>query len=93
RAIVNRHIEAYIWLKVANNVYTTSVARRVAALKNVVSVSEITGEYDIVVKLVAENTEELNQAIENIRQIKGVASTFTSIVLKELPTISMQTRA
>ncbi|ABP51605.1 MAG: homocitrate synthase [Pyrobaculum arsenaticum] len=93
RAIVNRHIEAYIWLKVANNVYTTSVARRVAALKNVVSVSEITGEYDIVVKLVAENTEELNQAIESIRQIKGVASTFTSIVLKELPTISMQTRA
>jgi 2-isopropylmalate synthase len=51
----------------------------------VVSVSEITGEYDIVVKVVAENTEELNQAIEGIREVKGVASTLTSLVLKELP--------
>lgn len=84
-AKVNKHIEAYVWLKVANNVYTTSVARRLAALRNVVSVSEITGEYDIVVKVVAENTEELNQAIEGIREVKGVASTLTSLVLKELP--------
>lgn len=85
RAKVNKHIEAYVWLKVANNVYTTSVARQLAALRNVVSVSEITGEYDIVVKVVAENTEELNQAIEGIREVKGVASTLTSLVLKELP--------
>nr|WP_222702403.1 homocitrate synthase [Pyrobaculum neutrophilum] len=86
RARVNRHIEAYVWLKVANNVYTTSVARRVAAIKNVVSVAEVTGDYDIIVKVVAENTEELNQVIESIREVKGVHSTLTSLVLKELPT-------
>lgn len=85
KARVNRHIEAYVWLKVANNVYTTSVARRVAALRNVASVSEVTGDYDIVARVVAENTEELNQVIENIREIRGVVSTLTSIVLKELP--------
>jgi 2-isopropylmalate synthase len=85
KARVNKHIEAYVWLKVANNVYTTSVARRVAALRNVASVSEVTGDYDIVAKVVAENTEELNQVIENIREIRGVVSTLTSIVLKELP--------
>ena len=85
KARVNKHIEAYVWLKVANNVYTTSVARRVAALRNVASVSEVTGDYDIVARVVAENTEELNQVIENIREIKGVVSTLTSIVLKELP--------
>jgi len=85
KARVNKHIEAYVWLKVANNVYTTSVARRVATLRNVASVSEVTGDYDIVAKVVAENTEELNQVIENIREIKGVVSTLTSIVLKELP--------
>ena len=85
KARVNKHIEAYVWLKVANNVYTTSVARRVAALRNVASVSEVTGDYDIVAKVVAENTEELNQVIENIREIKGVVSTLTSIVLKQLP--------
>ena len=85
KARVNKHIEAYVWLKVANNVYTTSVARRVAALRNVASVSEVTGDYDIVAKVVAENTEELNQVIENIREIRGVVSTLTSIVLKQLP--------
>ncbi|MFN3804002.1 MAG: homocitrate synthase [Pyrobaculum sp.] len=85
RARVNRHIEAYVWIKVANNVYTTSVARRLAALKNVAAVSEVTGDYDIVVKVVAENTEDLNNVIEHIREVKGVASTLTSLVLKELP--------
>lgn len=85
RARVNRHIEAYVWLKVSNNVYTTSVARRVAMLKNVVSVSEVTGEYDVVLKIIAESTEELNRVIESIREIKGVESTLTNIVLKELP--------
>jgi 2-isopropylmalate synthase len=85
KARVNKHIEAYVWLKVGNNVYTTSVARRVAALRNVASVSEVTGDYDIVARVVAENTEELNQVIENIREIKGVVSTLTSIVLKQLP--------
>jgi Transcriptional regulators len=85
KARVNKHIEAYVWLKVANNVYTTSVARRVAALRNVASVSEVTGDYDIVARVVAENTEELNQVIENIREIRGVVSTLTTIVLKELP--------
>jgi 2-isopropylmalate synthase len=85
KARVNKHIEAYVWLKVANNVYTTSVARRVATLRNVASVSEVTGDYDIVARVVAENTEELNQVIENIREIRGVVSTLTSIVLKQLP--------
>jgi len=85
KARVNKHIEAYVWLKVANNVYTTSVARRVAALRNVASVSEVTGDYDIVARVVAENTEELNQVIENIREIRGVVSTLTNIVLKQLP--------
>jgi 2-isopropylmalate synthase len=85
KARVNKHIEAYVWLKVANNVYTTSVARRVAALRNVASVSEVTGDYDIVARVIAENTEELNQVIENIREIRGVVSTLTSIVLKQLP--------
>jgi len=86
RARVSKMVEAYIWLRVANNVYTTSVARRAAALANVVSVAEITGDYDIVVKVVASSIEELNRTIEEIRGIKGVASTLTNIVLKEIPT-------
>jgi len=61
------------------------VARRVAAIRNVVAVSEVTGEYDIVAKVVAENTEELNATIESIREVKGVVSTLTSLVLKEIP--------
>ncbi|MFN7105387.1 MAG: Lrp/AsnC ligand binding domain-containing protein, partial [Pyrobaculum sp.] len=56
-----------------------------AALKNVAAVSEVTGDYDVVVKVVAENTEDLNNVIENIREVKGVVSTLTSLVLKELP--------
>ncbi len=85
RARVNRHIESYIWIRVADNVYTTSVARRVGAIRGVVEVSEITGEYDIVARASVDTAEELNRVIEEIRGVKGVVSTLTNIVLKELP--------
>lgn len=84
KAQVNRHIEAYIWVKVDENVYTTSVARRISAIKGVLGVGEITGEYDIVVRAYAENAEELNRIIEDVRAVKGVKSTLTNIVLKQL---------
>jgi 2-isopropylmalate synthase len=85
RARVNKHIEAYIWVKVDENVYTTSVARRIAALRGVKDVSEVTGDYDIVARAVAENAEELNRIIEDVRAVRGVSATLTSIVLKGIP--------
>lgn len=84
KAYVNKHIEAFIWIKVDENVYTTSVARRVSTISGVVNVGEVTGDFDIVARVVASNAEELNRIIEDIRSVRGVKSTLTNIVLKQL---------
>ncbi|MBP1448872.1 MAG: homocitrate synthase, partial [Thermoproteus sp.] len=63
KARINRHIEAYVWIKVGENVYTTSVARRIAAIRGVEEVSEVTGDFDVVARVAAENSEELNRVI------------------------------
>lgn len=44
---------------------------------------EITGEFDVVVELSRESSEELNNSLDKIRGIEGVLETQTYSVLKE----------
>lgn len=78
------HIEAIISVKCDSNVYTTSVTRRLSVISGVKEVMEISGDYDIIVKVEAKDSNELNQIIESIRAVKGVKSTLTSLVLKKM---------
>jgi len=78
------NIQALISVKCDSNVYTTAVTRRLAVIPGVKEVMEISGDYDILVKVEAKDTNELNQTIENIRSVKGVMSTLTSLVLKKM---------
>jgi 2-isopropylmalate synthase len=77
-------IESLVWVLCESNVYTTAVTRRLSVLQGVKEVMEISGDYDILLKVEANDTVELNQIIENIRSIKGVKSTLTSLVLKRM---------
>lgn len=78
------NIQAIISVKCDSNVYTTAVTRRLSVIQGVKEVMEISGDYDILVKVEAKDTNELNQIIESIRSVKGVRSTLTSLVLKKL---------
>jgi len=77
-------IEAIILVKCEPNVYTTSIARRIASMKEVAEVHEISGEYDIQVKVLAPSVSDLNECLEKIRGIKGVSGTHTHLILKSL---------
>lgn len=77
-------IEAVISIKCDSNVYTTSVTRRLSIIPGIKEVMEISGDYDIIAKVEAKDTAELNEIIENIRAVKGVQSTLTSLVLKKM---------
>ena len=81
--VTPRGVEAIILVKTESNVYTTSIARRLSLIPGVVEVMEVTGDNDIVLRLRAPNPEQLNQIIEQIRSIPGVASTYTMLVLKK----------
>ncbi|ARM76601.1 homocitrate synthase [Acidianus manzaensis] len=77
-------IEGIISIKCDSNIYTTAVTRRLSVIQGVKEVMEISGDYDIIAKIEAKDTTELNTIVENIRSVKGVASTLTSLVLKKM---------
>ncbi|MDV3103765.1 MULTISPECIES: Lrp/AsnC family transcriptional regulator [Thermococcus] len=56
------------------------VARRVAALDGVYEVHIITGEWDLLIKVRARNSEEIGKiVIDRLREIKGISQTVTMV--------------
>jgi 2-isopropylmalate synthase len=82
-AKVPRKIEALILIKCESNVYTSAVARKLRAIKGIEKVYEISGNYDIEISLNANSTSELNNTLEQVREIDGVIATETRLVLKK----------
>lgn len=75
--------KALIDIKVGVNVSTAKVASRIKSIRGVMSVFEISGDYDIVALLELESINELNEVIDEIRGIEEISSTRTSLILKE----------
>ncbi|MBP1357496.1 MAG: homocitrate synthase [Sulfolobus sp.] len=77
-------VEAVISVACDSSIYTTTITRKIANIPGVIELMEISGDYDIIVKVKVKDVIELNRIIESIRSIKGVKSTLTSLVLKKL---------
>lgn len=76
-------IEALVLLKTESHVYTTFVLKRLSNFAGVERVFEITGDHDISALVKAGNIQDLNNLLEEIRNIRGVQSTDTTIILKK----------
>ena len=62
----------------------SEVCSKLAEAKEVVKVYEITGEYDVLIEVVADSIEEFRKILkEKILGIKGVKLTESAIVLEE----------
>jgi len=81
--VIPHDLSAMVMLEVESHVYTTSVVRRLRGFKNVNSVYEVTGDYDISAFVNVENVMALNNLIEEIRTLQGVKRTDTRMVLKK----------
>jgi len=81
--VIPHDLSAMVMLEVESHVYTTSVVRRLRGFKNVSSVYEVTGDYDISAFVNVENVMALNNLIEEIRTLQGVKRTDTRMVLKK----------
>lgn len=63
-----------------------NVVRALSQLENMVSIYEVTGEYDIVTLVSASDIEHFRSVLKDkIMKIKGVRATVTSVVLREHP--------
>ena len=74
--------EAIALLSVDPSLPTQEVSQELKKFSNVETVYEITGEYDIAVKIFGLNITEVNECLERIRRLAGVANTNTMIILR-----------
>ena len=74
--------EAIALLSVDPSLPTSDVSKALKKLSNVETVYEITGQYDIAVIISGFNITEVNECLEKIRRLKGVANTNTMIILR-----------
>jgi len=74
--------EAIALLSVDPSLPTSEVSEALKKFINVETVYEITGQYDIAVTISGLNISEVNDCLEKIRRLKGVANTNTMIVLR-----------
>ena len=74
--------EAIALLSVDPSLPTSDVSKALKKFSNVETVYEITGQYDIAVIISGFNITEVNECLEKIRRLKGVANTNTMIILR-----------
>ncbi|HUS79227.1 MAG TPA: Lrp/AsnC family transcriptional regulator [Patescibacteria group bacterium] len=75
-------VRALIMASIDPGTPTLVISETVKALSGVEKIYEVTGEYDIITVVSSYNIQGLNQTIEGIRKIEGVAKTNTIIVLR-----------
>jgi len=73
--------EAITLISVNPSFPTSDVSELLRKLPNIETIYEVTGQYDIAVIISALSITEVNECIERIRQIEGVARTNTMIIL------------
>lgn len=78
------NIKTIIEIKVETNVHTADISSQVAKWKGVEQVFEVSGEMDILVVAEAQNTADLNEVIERIRQFPQVQATRSRLILREV---------
>jgi len=74
--------EAIALLSVDPTLPTSEVSKALKQLSNVETVYEITGQYDIAVIISGFNITEVDECLEKIRRLEGVANTNTMIILR-----------
>ena len=77
-------VSAYIFF-IVDLGKTQEVVNALREIPNIVNVAVVTGEYDIVVRIIVENLEELfHVTTDKIHMIEGISETQTSVIEKEV---------
>lgn len=74
---------ALIMLKLSPERYREAISR-IKVFPNTIDVYEITGEFHVIIKVVARSNEELSQLIDNLGSIPGVIETRTLYILRTI---------
>jgi DNA-binding Lrp family transcriptional regulator len=82
---LGKDLLALVFVAAEHTADQQELARRLRTVAGVESAKIITGDFDILLELRAQNVEELNTIItEKLRKTQGILRTQTTIVLKEM---------
>jgi DNA-binding Lrp family transcriptional regulator len=76
-------ITAYILLNIEPGKSNTAI-KEMTKIENIMKISVVAGEFDIVVRVQVKNLENLLKVTDKIQMIKGVKKTTTQIIEKEI---------
>jgi DNA-binding Lrp family transcriptional regulator len=76
--------EAISLLHINPSFPTTEICERLKKFPNIETIHEVTGQYDIAVIISALSIAEVNDCVEKIRRLEGIANTNTMIILRSL---------
>jgi len=76
-------VRAFILVRTQPPVSVPDVSKKILELKHVEAVYEVTGDYDILAVVRGESINDVNESIDYIRGIPGVAGTNSMIVLRQ----------
>jgi DNA-binding Lrp family transcriptional regulator len=85
-------VRAIILVKTTPPTPVPEVARRIAAIEGVDTAYEVTGEIDIVAVVTRQDIEGINDVIDRIRNVEGVVSSNTMIILKDWVKVGVNVR-
>lgn len=71
-----------VLIKTSPQTKTSSIVERIKKLKEVKEIFEVTGDVDIIIKVLCNNAEEFNEVIEKVREIPNILETRTYTILK-----------
>jgi len=76
-------VRAFILVRTQPPVSVPEVSKKILELRHVEAVYEVTGDYDILAIVRGESINDVNESIDYIRSIPGVAGTNSMIVLRQ----------
>lgn len=77
-------VEALVMVDTVAGSSSNNIIKNILETPGVTSVNEVSGEFDAVAFIRTKSIKELNESVDLIREIKGVASTETRIILSEM---------
>ncbi len=78
----DNNTNAVVLISVSSSADTSKISSQLSHINGIKTIYEITGQYDIAVIINAENIIKINNCIDSLRRIDGVADTNTVIILK-----------
>ncbi len=75
-----RMIRAHVMIKVLPK-YMRETERNLAAIPQLTTLHAISGEYDVIAEIEADDPEALNELIDDIGMLDGIEKTTSSIIL------------